>query len=257
METEGQPVPTAAGVPPEPGAQGAKPPWRWFLESTGGTALLTVVIGGLFGQVISCNIQGQLKDREYKQAKMKAKSDQDLVTHTEYLHQELDTVKRAVELIGSSVAASEDVIAITGQEFAADPAYDKVKRERLRSQREAILNRFNEVTEQWRNEHEKLGLLVSYYFHDEAATQTWRDLQQSVTAYVNCAKTWYYDNSEVPVPVDYSLACVQESGSLRDKLTGLQLALAKARDSQRTGADSRTSSDGAASPGDGPVPGGG
>jgi hypothetical protein len=198
--------------------------WQRFLESSGGAALVTVLIGGCFGQYISCSIQRHQKDREFAQGILKAQSDQDILTHSEYLRQELEIVKQVHDLIGSCIAASEDLIALTGREFVIDPEkYDKEELEHLRSQRKSMVDNYNLRTTQWRAEHERLGLLMNYYHRGKAdLDQPWSDLEQSVTKYINCAKDWYNDHQ---IPSDNSSACVSSSDDLKKNLRSLQSKL--------------------------------
>src|SRR5437764_6648982 len=65
-----------------------KPLWQRFLETTGGAAVITVLIGGIFGQIISSSIQSSLKEREFQQAWLKERGDQALVANKEYLEKE-------------------------------------------------------------------------------------------------------------------------------------------------------------------------
>ncbi len=42
--------------------------WQRFLESSGGTALVTVLLGGLLGQLITSSVQVKQQEREFQQA---------------------------------------------------------------------------------------------------------------------------------------------------------------------------------------------
>jgi hypothetical protein len=47
-----------------------------FIESAAGTALLTVVLGGLVGQLISCDVQNRLRERDFNETWLKARGEQ-------------------------------------------------------------------------------------------------------------------------------------------------------------------------------------
>jgi hypothetical protein len=94
--------------------------WQWLLESSGGTALITVIIGGLMGSLITAIIQIGIKSREFEQARVKSRGDQALVAYKDYLEQQRETMKHAYQLIGNCVSASDDLIDITGEYF--DPS---------------------------------------------------------------------------------------------------------------------------------------
>src|ERR1044071_8086338 len=71
---------------------GTKPRWQRFLESSGGTAIVTTLIGGIFGAIISGIIQDGTREREFEQSWLKARGDQALVAYKEYLDKEQEVV---------------------------------------------------------------------------------------------------------------------------------------------------------------------
>src|SRR4051812_9953741 len=95
----------------------AKPRWQRFLESGGGAAIVTTLIGGIFGAIISGIIQYGAKEREFEQSWLKARGDQALVAYREYLDKEQEVVNETHALIGSCVSASDDLISIMGPNF--------------------------------------------------------------------------------------------------------------------------------------------
>src|SRR6185503_4847747 len=74
-----------------------KPVWQRFLETTGGTALITVLIGGIMGSIITGMIQISAKNREAQQARLTARNSQAQVSYKEYLDKELEIVNRAFD----------------------------------------------------------------------------------------------------------------------------------------------------------------
>ena len=118
-------------------------------------ALITVLLGGILGQMITYSVQRSSKDREFQQAWLKARGDQALVTFNEYLSQQRETVKRVYELNGNSISASYDLIMLTGPEFALG-SYEGIEQ-----QRASVRKRYNTVDQEWRVEREKVGLLMS------------------------------------------------------------------------------------------------
>ena len=64
---------------------GEKPRWQRFLESTGGAALITVLLGGIFGSCITDSLQKGAKDREFQQAWLKSRGDLALFAQKEFL----------------------------------------------------------------------------------------------------------------------------------------------------------------------------
>ena len=210
-----------------------KPAWQRFMESTGGAALITVLLGGLLGQCITNQIQkGQkdrehqqavaLKDREFQQAWLKARGDQALVAYQDYLKEEQEVVKRAYELIGNSISASDDLIAITRIDFNPyHPDYSREESKIISEQRITIKDKYIEASAKWRTEREKLGLLMSYYHKGRAdVADAWRAAQESITEYMNFAKDWERAHE------DATLSKGEIDAVLKDKKVALQVILA-------------------------------
>lgn len=201
-----------------------KPRWQRFLESTGGAAMITVLLGGMLGQLITWSVQKGLKEREFQEAWMKARGDQALVTYKEYLNQEQETVRRVYEIVGNLISASKDLIDLTQQEFAPGRYVG------IEKQRNAIRERYNAIDGQWRSEHEKLGLLMSYYHRGRPeVAAAWRDVQESVTRYNDCAGSWYLDHPLPLMKAEVADACKNERDDLRKQLEQLSASLEAAR----------------------------
>jgi len=201
-----------------------KPWWQRFLESTGGAAMITVLIGGLLGQLITWSVQKGLKEREFQEAWMKARGDQALVTYKDYLNQEQEIVRRVYEIVGSCISVSEDLIDLTKLEFAPGKSIGVEK------QRNSIRERYNTIDAQWRGEREKLGLLMSYYHRGRPeVAAAWRDLQDSVTKYNECAGNWYLDHPHPLIKVEVADACKNDRDDLRKRLEQLSASLEASR----------------------------
>jgi hypothetical protein len=167
-----------------------KPAWQRFLETTGGAALITVLIGGIFGQWITSSIQAGADDREFQQAWLKARGDQALLSYTEYLKQRQEVVGQMFQLVGDFVAAADDLVHLTEAEFTP-------------KQRRDVQDRYNAVELRWRADSSKLGFLIRYYHpHQTGVSDTWNETRRAVTVYADCAKGYYmaetYPKSATP-----------------------------------------------------------
>jgi hypothetical protein len=187
---------------PEP----AKPRWQKLLESAGGVALITVIIGGLLGQLISMYIQASLRDRDYEQTISKAQNDRDLADYTKFLDQGSETVKHVYGLVGTCVSASDDLIQVASDELNQEVlAPDERKKEV--AQKLEKRKKFNAADDKWREERDGLGLLMRYYHHNEdGVTVAWQGVQESTTSYMDCARAkhkQYYapDDPNDPLPI--------------------------------------------------------
>lgn len=173
---------------PPAGPEAKKPRWLEVLESGGGAALFTVLLGGILGNMVACGIQQREKERDFQRAWMQARGDQALVAYKEYLDREQDLVKDAYQLLGSSLSASSDLIVLTGKEWAS-PSSQKI----------AIVNTFNAAQSSWSSRGEQLKLLMSYYHrgHPEVAV-SWTKVQNSGTNYMACSRQWYITHQHQP-----------------------------------------------------------
>lgn len=192
-----------------------KPAWQRFLESTGGAAFITVLLGGVFGQWITSSLQSQLRQRE-----------QSLAAYNEFLKQEHALVQQTYELIGNSMVAAEDLVIMTRPEFALDrfPGDD---RKIVAQQKVELRDRFNKYDAQWRSDRVKLGLLMSYYYQgQQEVVSAWRSVQDGVSAYMDCSREWYLRKlGEPPSSAAISDECQSEQKKLREQLDVLTASM--------------------------------
>jgi hypothetical protein len=209
-----------------------KPAWQRFLESTGGAALVTVLLGGLLGQCITSQVQkGQrarehqqaldLKEREFKQTWLKARGDQALIAYQDYLKEEKEVTKRAYELIGSCISASDDLMALTDIDYNPyHPDYGREDRKLISEQRVAMKDKYIEADAKWRAEREQLGLLMAYYHKGREDIDTaWRATQEAVTGYMAFAEDWERKHPEADLKKE------DIDAAARDKKAALQATL--------------------------------
>lgn len=214
----------AAASPPSPGDP--KPAWERFLGSSGGTALITVVIGGIVGSVITGLVQASLKQREYQQQVLKAQADQALVAYSKHAEGEIAAVRSAFETIGASVASAESLIALTEPRFAPGASTPE-SRQRIAEQRQEIRAAFNKADEDWRTHRDTLGLLITYYHQGSPAVRSsWRSVQDAVDGLTACAVDWYTAH---PEPVDTRSACSRQQEAVNQSLDSLTTVLSSSR----------------------------
>jgi len=203
-----------------------KSSWWRLLESSGGTALITVLLGSVGGAWISGIIQNGQKDREFQQSWLKARGDQALVAYKDYLDKQQDIVKRVYERIGTSISASDDLISLSRPEFAL-PHSESEQKVKMRKYREEIREKYNTSEREWRNEQETLGFLVDYYYPKQNNVLTaWQELAERVTAYYSCANQWLKDH---PITDESDSACKQEKEAFSSSLNELTKALEEHR----------------------------
>ena len=204
--------------------------WQPFVEPSVLVALITVIIGGLFGSAITYMYQNAQKEREFQQSWLKARGDQALTSYKEYLDREQELVKRTYSLIGACISASDRLVSQTGPPFRAkftDP-------QRVIEQKQTIKRNFNEVKARWLTEKEEIGLLMVYYHPEHPNVHTaWRKVQDYIIEYLEWAENWNNQFTEEKPPP--SLQKIKDASTpmykdLLSNLSELSLALESARD---------------------------
>ncbi len=200
-----------------------KPAWQRFLESSGGTALITTILGTVGLTILNNFYQDGLKEREKARA-----------SYQELLKQEHETVLRAFDLVGRSIAVSEDLISLTSRPF--DPSAFKPRHRNLLYEQGIRMRRsFNETDVQWRREKHALSLQMALYHGGQSdVMKSWNGFEKSVTKYMACAETWYNDfffskkTGKQGYLEDTGQVCKEQKQTLQDQLTQFSVSIASA-----------------------------
>jgi hypothetical protein len=210
-----------------PSSTAEKPPWQRFLESTGGTAVISVLIAGIATQLITCGVQTRLKERDTEQAYIKARGEQALVSYKDYLDQERQAVQQAYSEIGSCLSAGQRVIGQTGPQWQPKPGVT------YKPQQDEIKRNFNEVNTKWRSESIGLGSMMSYYHpNGPDVLPSWRCVQTAMTEYMDCAEDWgtkYSEPNPGATAEEVKGACVCQLTRVSETLDRLSTALGTSR----------------------------
>lgn len=165
--------------------------WKPFLEPAVLTALVTVVVGGLFGGWITHIYQEGAKNRELQQ-----------VSYREYLSQEQETMKRAYSLIGSCISSSKRLIYQSARRYYDPQIVQSLNRTDLENLRKQIVNtrhNFNEIYVKWETEQAELALLMDYYHPDQSEVlNAWKKVTASTSAFMECAANWNDAHGNTP-----------------------------------------------------------
>jgi len=209
-----------------------KPAWQRFLESTGGTALITVVIGGILGQWVVSSINEGMKKRDNNLAYVRAFNDRMADAARSDLTQEQEIIKRAYDLIGRAINDAQDLISITGEEF--DPKlYSGKERADIQKQRDDIRAEYINLDKQWRNESISLGLLMSFYHEgDKEVLKAWRIARGDVDKYKDCAEDKlrkYEQSGNFFASDETDKLCATERDKITEDLDNFTVTLEKAR----------------------------
>lgn len=88
-----------------------------FLASAGGAAAMTILLGGVVGQLVSCDVQRRVQQREFNNGWLKSRGDQALVARKEYVDGRRAALDEILRTIGAMAAASDSLIDITQPSF--------------------------------------------------------------------------------------------------------------------------------------------
>jgi hypothetical protein len=178
----------------------SKPFWQVVLESAGGAALITVVVGGVIGGIITAKYQAREAELERDRAKQQ---------QMEQLR--FEATKKGFDLVFATVAAAEDVINLASKEMAYAPA----------EQRNKIRKAYNLADIGWRKQRGVTGVTMAYYSKDyKNAVEAWNGVVNDLAAYMRCSEAWisqhpFYQGS---LPV----GCIVERQKLDGTIQALQ-----------------------------------
>lgn len=193
--------------------------WKRFLQSVGGAALISALLGTQLSGYINAATAERAKTTESQRKTIELR----LAAYKEYLDQQRDVVLRASEMMGRCVAASEELIALT------DPAFDPSRYDDgLQGQRVEIKEKFNVCAREWNTEYNKLSILMGYYHTGQpAVAAAWGEVQRATAGYMECAQQWYVNNSAAPVAT--AAACKAEKEELKRGVDEFSRQLGAAR----------------------------
>ena len=160
--------------PSAPPAAGASQ-FLKFLQSSAGTAFITVIFGGIMGSVVTAVFQMYSKQREMQ-----------LSAYQQKLTKRQETVSAAFELIGNSFAPADTLYRFhtelgnspTGKNPGDQAAWQK--------QWDAVRQDLEGARRNWSSSEKRTFLSLSYYFNDD------RDVKRS-WGQVNTALTGWFD----------------------------------------------------------------
>jgi hypothetical protein len=166
-------------------AKPPKPRWQSFLESTGGAALITVLLGGLAAGIVGTwltnRYQENMKEREVA-----------LKAYNDYLSQGNAVVIDALGGIGNLLSSSNDIFDLAQPQWQL-ANYSEANRSAVESAREKVITAYNSAGEKWARDRDRFELLISYYHEgDRDITGAWLGLERSVNKYQDCTEGIYF-----------------------------------------------------------------
>lgn len=186
----------------------ASPTFIRLLGTSGFTAFITVILGGLIGQLIISSAQTN-----------SARTDRNIAEYTQHLKNQQDTISTAYTLIGKVVHASEAKISLTTEENSPESVV-KEDRELRKKEITELQTKADAAIEEWELEQERLGLLVRYYHPGQPEVlEAWRDTQECINQYINCAAECFrmhYRNEKIGI--EKYKECEVKKGTVRKSM---------------------------------------
>ena len=162
-----------AGEPPDP-------VWLRVLNSGATAALMTVVLGGILGNLLLKEWDAGAKEREQVRAVAKQTMDAGMAQ-----------VDRAFGEAGSVIAATENLEATLSDSIWSPKAHvppDRAKR--IAEMRREIVGSFDSALVVWQREREQIALMVTYLLGTPSNDpgDNWRRVQAAIDSYITCVK---------------------------------------------------------------------
>lgn len=196
----------------------SKTHWLNVLNSSTIAALITVVLGTVFGSLLSSSIQEKSK-----------KNDTQLASYKEYLERERQVVEKVFQTIGAVQAASENLIASTGEDFNTTQGTSKEK-EAVKKTKQQILQDYNTADTRWHTQELQLGLEMDLeHQNDPAVISAWQNVSAEMTGVSDCAKRWVNTTTTLTTLAMQREACSESRKKLSQDLLGLTQSIVAAR----------------------------
>ena len=156
-----------------------KPSWQIFLESTGGTALITVLLGSLAGALITGMIQDNIKEKEFKNAFL----NQYNTAQVEYVKGMMKTRtkvrKEAIDLFSEALNATQNLLQAKGPlNLGTKEAQKQVK---------SLKVAYNNTEDKWNENKYSIGFTLAYAYNSNPESIGWDQLAHEVDAFMDCA----------------------------------------------------------------------
>jgi hypothetical protein len=192
--------------------------WLQVLNSSTIAALVTVILGTVLGSFLSSSIQEKSK-----------RNDTQLAAYKEYLERERQVVQRVFQSIGSLEAASENLIASTGNDFDTTHSSGKEK-ERGEALKRQFLQEYNTADTDWHKQEPQLGLELDLeHQNDPAVISAWQSVSLEMTRFSDCTKIWVNKRTTLTTLAMQKEACNETRSQLRKDLQTLTLSIVAAR----------------------------
>lgn len=162
-----------------------------FVTSTGGAALFTVLLGGVAAQLISCDAQQRVQQREFNNTWLKSRGDQALLARKEFVDGRRAALDEILRTAGTLSAASQDLLDITGPAYSMK-GHTPADKDRLLAEETRVATEFTNAELAWAPSQLRFTFAVAYFGAGNGAVRgRWQELRESVNALKKCASEKY------------------------------------------------------------------
>jgi hypothetical protein len=170
----------------------AKSPLLDFVTSAGGTALVTVLLGGVVAQLVSCDAQRRSQERDFNNSWLKSRGDQALVARKEFVDSRRASLDEILRTIGDVCAASKELIDITQPSFLAGAYKNKSALTLILAEQTRVANEFTKAELAWEPSQQRFSFLVAYFARgDKQSVEAWNKLRLRVNEARKCSSSIY------------------------------------------------------------------
>jgi hypothetical protein len=167
-----------------------KPIWLQLFESAGFAALVTVLVGGIAGAVITGILQQYAKARESRAAEIRLEHDRGFAAYKEHLERERKVVEEMYFRLGQFVDASRDLTTLSRKEFCEECQRSRLP-DRLIKQKQGVVDRYDAATIEWNSNRLRLGMLLQLeHDNDNELQGEWKRTSDAAEQYSECADRW-------------------------------------------------------------------
>jgi len=180
-----------------PSSHESKPKWLQLFESSGFVAIVTVVLGGLVGSLVTSRFQEKSKQREQQVARIQLEHDRSLAAFNEHLDRERKIVDEMLAKVGGLADTARGLSQLSRAEWSGkdQPAAEQA---RLAQERHKIVERYNQATAAWDADRLRLGILLGLeHDNNPELLEAWRNAGIKVEAYSVCCDRWRMKHNDL------------------------------------------------------------
>lgn len=210
-----------------------KPVWLQLFESAGFAALVTVLVGGIAGAMITGMFQQYGKARDAQAAASRLEHDRKFAAYREHLDRERKVVDEIYLKLGKFVDASRDLTTLSRKEFCEDCQKQRLSARTIK-EKVGVVDRYDSATIEWNSNRLRLGMLLQLeHENDKQLLDQWMKTSDAAEQYAECADRWRTKYTRLEIH-EALMACAPSRGRLDEAVQALTNRIVELR---RPGSD--------------------